>query len=61
MEPFGLTHGQKERFVDILCRDAFGDLLPGYRMQPMGDSSIDPYIIGLPNLDLRVALQKFHL
>lgn len=61
VELFGLTHGQKERFVDLLCRDAFGDLLPGYRLQPMGDSTIDSFLVGLPNLDLRVTLEKFDL
>lgn len=38
---FGLTHAQNERFIDLLCRDVFGDLLKEYRMQPMGNVSLD--------------------
>lgn len=33
----GLTHGENERFIDLLCRDVFGDLLMNYRMQPIGE------------------------
>lgn len=38
---YGLTHAQNERFIDLLCRDVFGDILKDYRMQPMGDVSSD--------------------
>ncbi len=37
----GLTHAQNERLIDLLCREVFGDLLKEYRMQSMGDVSLD--------------------
>lgn len=61
VEPFNLSHNQKERFVDLLCRDVFGDLLVDYRMQPMGDVSIDEYFTDLQILDLPSALRKWTL
>jgi hypothetical protein len=33
----GLTHAENEQFIDLLCRDVFGELRIDYRMQPMGE------------------------
>jgi hypothetical protein len=57
--PFGLTHGQNERMIDLLCRDAFGDLLIDYRMQPMGDVALDDVLLGLPDVDISRRLTDF--
>lgn len=48
--PFGLTHDQNERMIDLFCRDVFGDLLIDYRMQPMGDPLMDEALADLPNI-----------
>lgn len=56
---FKFTHAQNERFIDLLCRDAFGDLLTDYRMQPMGDDAMDKLLEGLPEIDLQGRFQDF--
>lgn len=57
---FKLTHAQNERFIDLLCRDMFGDLLRDYRMQPMGDERMDEVLKGLPDIEMRKRfIEKF--
>ncbi len=41
---FNLPHPMKERIVDTYVSISFGDKLPGYRIQNMGDPAIDEYI-----------------
>lgn len=41
VRPLNLTHARKERLVDLLVLHFFGPLLPGYRIQTFGDSSLD--------------------
>jgi len=36
-----LPHGIKERLVDLFVKLTFGSQLPEYRVQPMGDESLD--------------------
>jgi len=44
VKKFGLTHPEKERLVDLVTLKKFGHLLPGYEVQSIGDSRIEPYI-----------------
>ena len=39
-----LTHDQKERLVDLVVAHHFKDLLPNYKLQSRGDSSIDSFL-----------------
>lgn len=54
---FDLEHWEKERLVDQICVQRFGDILPEYLLQPPGDKRIDPYINekSLENLPAAVA------
>ena len=44
VQRFGLSHWEKERVVDLICSLRFGDLLPGYILQPQGDEKINPFV-----------------
>ncbi len=44
---FNLTHEEKERMVDLMCRLKFAHILPNYKLQKIGDTRIDSYV----NLD----------
>ena len=39
-----MTHREKERLVDLVTLSRFGNILPGYKLQDLGDPRIDPYI-----------------
>ena len=41
---FGLSQAVSERIVDRFIVDHFGEILPEYQMQEMGDPAIDPYL-----------------
>lgn len=41
---FGLSHWEKERTVDLIVFNLFGEVLPGYEPQDKGDRKIDPYV-----------------
>ena len=59
VQRFGLRHWEKERLVDLLCRDHFGDLLPGYVLQEDGVSALDPFVEGIAAADLSGALARY--
>lgn len=59
MQRFGLSHVEKERLVDLLCLRAFRDLLPAYRMQPMGPPALDPFIDDAALANLPHAIERY--
>ncbi|MFK7972840.1 MAG: hypothetical protein AB8F95_20890 [Bacteroidia bacterium] len=50
VQRYSLPHGLKERIVDTMTFLLFGDKLPDYAIQPMGDTKIDTYIRELDDL-----------
>jgi len=44
VQKYKLSHGLKERIVDIITFLVFKDNLPEYKVQDMGDASIETYI-----------------
>jgi len=52
---FGLTHREKERVVDRICRQ----LLSDYKMKDLGDKRIDPFIAQENLADLPAAINKY--
>lgn len=44
VDQFKLTHGEKERLVDLFCILMFAEILPGYQGQSIGDRALDPYV-----------------
>jgi len=41
---WGLTHEQKERLVDLVVAQHFSNLIPEYKLQSLGDTSIDGFL-----------------
>lgn len=56
---FALTHQEKERLVDRVCVVAFGDLLPGYEVQPLGPPKLDAFIDRAALDDLPAAVARY--
>ncbi len=48
---YHLPHPMKERIVDTIVRLHFADFLPDYRIQDMGDTSIDQYLKTIADLN----------
>ena len=44
VQQYNLSHGLKERIVDTLVFLIFGDALPKYKVQNMGDTEFDEYL-----------------
>jgi hypothetical protein len=60
VERFRLTHWEKERVVDLICLRRFGDLLPGYRMQPNPRGrEVDAYVDRHGLADLPAAIVAY--
>ncbi len=59
VKKYGLTHNEKERLVDLLCKLFLHDLLPGYKYQQRGNPAIDPFVTveTIPNLP--AAIEKY--
>lgn len=57
----GLDHWETERVVDLLVRREFGDLLPDYALQSMGNPAVDPFIEGTPLAEIRESLTRYRM
>jgi len=44
VKKYNLSHTEKERLVDLICKNLFQDLLKEYTIQSIGDSKIDPFV-----------------
>ncbi|MFT5915151.1 MAG: hypothetical protein ACJAWV_001116 [Flammeovirgaceae bacterium] len=44
VQKYKLSHGNKERLVDTFVSLMFGEQLPAYKIQNMGDAKIDDYL-----------------
>lgn len=44
VQKYNLPHGSKERIVDLVVLILFGEILPEYKIQNMGDTKIDKYL-----------------
>ncbi|MEM8525728.1 MAG: hypothetical protein AAGG68_13890 [Bacteroidota bacterium] len=51
VQKYQLSHGLKERLVDIVITLMFGELLPEYKIQNMGDATIDEYLTRKEDLE----------
>lgn len=56
---YGLTHREKERLVDLVTLSRFGSILPGYKLQDLGDPRIDPYITNSALENLPDAVSRY--
>ncbi|MEM9324708.1 MAG: hypothetical protein AAGA85_03595 [Bacteroidota bacterium] len=60
IQPLAVPHGLKERIVDTFVSLHFGDQLPDYRIQAMGDEGIDQYFTTLKDIsDLRGIVLRY--
>jgi hypothetical protein len=59
VQRFHLPHEVKERLVDRICLGYLGDVLAGYKAQPMGPKALDAYVDAQAVLDLPRAVQAF--
>lgn len=44
VKKYKLSHTEKERLVDLICKNLFHDILKDCRIQSIGDSKIDPFV-----------------
>jgi len=44
IQKYNLSHGLKERIVDTIVYVLFGEFLPEYKVQNMGDTKIDKFL-----------------
>ena len=59
VKQYHLTHREKERLVDLVTSSRFGGILPGYKLQDLGDPKIDPYITPSALEDLPSAVSRY--
>lgn len=56
---FNLNHIEKERLVDLIVLKKFGDISPGYQLQPLGNSRLlNKHITEESLNDLPLAIEK---
>ncbi|HTK03416.1 MAG TPA: hypothetical protein VL401_01450 [Alphaproteobacteria bacterium] len=59
VQKYNLSHWEKERVVDLMCKNLFGDLLPEYTLQEKGDPRINPYVTETTLKNLPVAISEY--
>jgi len=59
VQRFGLSHWEKERLEDIICRSHFGDLLPDYQLQSQGVEALDGFIDRVSVENLAAAVGRY--
>jgi len=60
VQKYNLSHGVKERIVDIIVSILFKDSLPNYKIQNMGDAKIDKFLRNKKDLkELDSVIKKF--
>jgi hypothetical protein len=59
VEKYKLYHWEKERLVDLIFVEIFGDYFSDYKLQKQGDKAIDEYIKGRIISDLPNAVKEY--
>ncbi len=59
VQQYRLSHWEKERVVDLICKSHFKDLLSEYTLQAKGDARIDPYITELSLRNLPSSILEY--
>ncbi|MFH1295185.1 MAG: hypothetical protein ABIH84_01230, partial [bacterium] len=60
VKKYHLSHTEKERLVDLMCRDLFQDTLKDCRLQSIGDSKVNPFITGKMDVyNLPTQIEKY--
>lgn len=59
---YKLTHLEKERVVDLMCKNIYAEIMPNYYMWPEADKRLDQYITGINDiLNLPENIEKYIL
>jgi len=57
---FKLTHTEKERLVDLICKNLFRGILTEYKTQSIGDTKIDLFVTSKEDIyDLPTRIGSF--